>query len=45
MSINDIPVNSRATLLALWPRLQGESVIRAEVLREGRPVTLSVTLR
>ncbi len=45
VSINGIPIDSRATLLALWPRLQGESFIRAEVLRAGRPVTLSVTLK
>jgi general secretion pathway protein C len=45
VSINGIPIDSRATLLALWPRLQGESFVRAEVLRGGRPVTLAVTLK
>jgi general secretion pathway protein C len=45
VSINGIPIDSRATLLALWPRLQGESFVRAEVLRGGRPVTLSVILK
>ncbi|HEX6739406.1 MAG TPA: PDZ domain-containing protein [Vicinamibacteria bacterium] len=43
--INDIAIDSLATLIALYPRLQGESQIRAVVLRDGRPVTLSVTLR
>lgn len=44
-SINGIPIESRETLLALWPRLQGESLIRAEVFRDGRPLTLTVTLK
>jgi type II secretion system protein C len=44
-SVNDVPINSLATLLSLWPRLQNESVLRAVVLRQGRPVSLSVTLR
>ena len=45
LSINEVPIDSRATLLALWPKLQGESVIRAEVLRDGEPVSLSVVLK
>jgi type II secretion system protein C len=44
-SVNDVPINSLATLLSLWPRLQSESVLRAIVLRQGRPVSISVTLR
>ncbi|HEV8253504.1 MAG TPA: PDZ domain-containing protein [Vicinamibacteria bacterium] len=44
-SVNDVPINSLATLLSLWPRLQNESVLRAIVLRQGRPVSISVTLR
>jgi type II secretory pathway component PulC len=43
--INDIAIDSLATLIALYPRLQGESQIRAVVLRDGRPLNLSVTLR
>lgn len=43
--VNDVPIDSLATLIALWPRLQGESVLRAVVLRQGRPVSLTVTLR
>lgn len=43
--INDVPVDSLATLIALYPRLQGENRISAVVLRDGRPLTLSVTLR
>jgi type II secretion system protein C len=43
--VNDVPIDSLATLLSLWPRLQGESVLRAVVLRQGRPIALSLTLR
>jgi general secretion pathway protein C len=44
-SVNDVPIDSLATLLSLWPRLQSESVLRAIVLRGGRPIALSLTLR
>jgi general secretion pathway protein C len=44
MSINEIPIDSLTTLMGLWPRLQAERVLNAEVMREGRPVSLSVTL-
>jgi len=43
--VNDVPIDSLATLLSLWPRLQSESVLRAIVLRGGRPIALSLTLR
>ena len=44
-SINDVPIDSLATLIGLWPRLQSESDIRAVVVRNGRPVALNVHLR
>jgi type II secretion system protein C len=44
-SINDVPIDSLATLIGLWPRLQSESDIRAVILRNGRPVALNVHLR
>jgi type II secretory pathway component PulC len=44
-SINDVPIDSLATLISLWPRLQAESDVRAVVLRNGQPVVLSVHLR
>jgi type II secretion system protein C len=43
--VNDVPIDSLATLIGLWPRLQGESSVRALVVRDGVPVTLSVELR
>lgn len=43
--VNDVPIDSLATLVGLYPRLQTESSVRAVVLRGGVPVTLSVQLR
>lgn len=43
--VNGVPIDSLATLIGLWPRLQTESTLRAVVVRNGQPVSLSVTLR
>jgi general secretion pathway protein C len=43
--VNGVPIDSLATLVGLWPRMQTESSVRALVLRNGQPVSLSVTLR
>lgn len=43
--VNDVAIDGLPTLIALWPRLQGASTVRAQVLRDGRPVSLTVTLR
>jgi type II secretion system protein C len=43
--VNDIPVDSMATLIGLWPKLQSASTVSAVVLRNGQPVTLTVSLR
>jgi type II secretory pathway component PulC len=43
--VNDVAIDSLPTLIALWPRLQAASTVRAQVLRDGQPVSLSVTLR
>lgn len=45
VEVNGTPVDSLATLIGLWPRLQSESMVRATVLRNGEPVSLSVALR
>jgi type II secretory pathway component PulC len=44
-SLNDVPVDSLATLASLWPRFQNATEVRAVVLRDGRPLSLSVALR
>jgi general secretion pathway protein C len=43
--INDTPITSMATLIGLWPKLQNESMLRAVVLRNGQPVSLTVSIR
>ena len=43
--INDTVVDGLPTLISLWPRLQGASQLQAVVLRNGQPVSLTVTLR
>jgi general secretion pathway protein C len=44
-AVNDVPIDSMATLIGLWPRLQSAPTVQATVLRNGQPLTLSVTLR
>jgi len=43
--INDTEIDGMATLIGLWPRLQGATELRATVLRNGQPVSLVVGLR
>jgi general secretion pathway protein C len=43
-SLNGVTVDGLPALLSLWPRLQGESELRAVVMRAGRPVSLVVVL-
>jgi type II secretion system protein C len=43
--INDTVVDGLPTLISLWPRLQGASQLQAVVLRNGQPVSLTITLR
>lgn len=43
--VNDTRIDGMGTLIGLWPRLQNASEFRAVVLRNGQPVSLSVTLK
>jgi general secretion pathway protein C len=43
--VNGTPIDSVATLAALYARLANEKELRAVVLRDGQPVPLSITLR
>jgi type II secretion system protein C len=43
--VNDVPIDSLATLMGLYPRLQNESLVQAVVLRNGQPLTLTLHLR
>jgi general secretion pathway protein C len=42
--INGVELDGMATLIGLWPRLQGATELRATVLRDGRSVPLAVSL-
>jgi type II secretory pathway component PulC len=43
--VNDVAIDSLPTLIALWPKLQSATSVRAHVMRNGQPVSLTVTLR
>jgi type II secretion system protein C len=43
--VNGTTIDGMASLIALWPRLQGASELDAVVLRGGQPYSLRVTLR
>lgn len=43
--INGTPIDSLATLVGLWGRLQNETTVRAVVTRGGSPLTLTLRLR
>jgi type II secretion system protein C len=45
VSVNDTPIDSFTTLVGLWPRLQGSGSVRAQLMRDGRPVDISVSIR
>jgi type II secretion system protein C len=45
VSVNDTPIDSFTTLVGLWPRLQTTGSVRAQILREGKPVDISVSIR
>ncbi|MBK5256758.1 MAG: hypothetical protein JJE39_12055 [Vicinamibacteria bacterium] len=45
VSVNDTPIDSFATLVGLWPRLQTTGSVRAQIMRDGRPLDISVSIR
>jgi len=44
LEVNGVVLDSMATLIGLWPRLQGATELQATVLRDGRKLPLTVTL-
>jgi general secretion pathway protein C len=44
-NINGTEIDGMATLISLWPRLQGASSLQAKGLRDGRPFSISVELQ
>jgi len=45
VSVNDTPIDSFTTLVGLWPRLQTTGSVRAQIMRDGKPVDISVSIR
>lgn len=45
VSVNQTPIDSFTTLVGLWPRLQSQGVIRAQILRDGKPIDISVSIK
>ncbi len=45
VSVNDTPIDSFGTLVGLWPKLQSSGSVRAQIMRDGRPVDISVSIR
>jgi len=44
-SINGTEIDGMGALIGLWPRLQGATDLRADVLRDGRPFKISLSLK
>ncbi len=44
-NINGTEIDGMATLISLWPRLQGATSLQAEGLRDGRPLSISLNLQ
>ncbi len=45
VSVNETPIDSFTTLVGLWPRLQSTGAVRAQILRDGKPVDISVSIK
>jgi general secretion pathway protein C len=44
-NINGTEIDGMATLISLWPRLQGASDLRVQGLRDGRPFSIALSLQ
>jgi type II secretion system protein C len=45
VSVNETPIDSFTTLVGLWPRLQTSGSVRAQVMRDGKPLDISVNIK
>lgn len=45
VSVNETPIDSFTTLVGLWPKLQSAGAVRAQILRNGKPVDISVSIK
>ena len=44
-NINGTEIDGMATLISLWPRLQGATELHARGTRDGRPLSISLSLQ
>jgi general secretion pathway protein C len=45
ISVNETPIDSFTTLVGLWPKLQSTGAVRAQIMRDGKPVDISVSIK
>ncbi|MEO8359160.1 MAG: hypothetical protein ABI672_03940 [Vicinamibacteria bacterium] len=45
INVNETPIDSFATLIGLWPKLQSSGSVKAQILRDGRPLDISVSIK
>ena len=45
VSVNETPIDSFTTLVGLWPKLQSLGAVRAQIMRDGKPVDISVSIK
>jgi type II secretion system protein C len=45
ISVNETPIDSFTTLVGLWPKLQTTGSVRAQIMRGGKPVDISVSIK
>ena len=45
VSVNETAIDSFTTLVGLWPRLQTSGSVRAQIMRDGKPIDISVSIR
>ena len=45
VSVNETPIDSFTTLVGLWPRLQTSGAVKAQIMRDGKPLDISVSIK
>jgi type II secretion system protein C len=45
VSVNETSIDSFTTLVSLWPKLQTTGSVKAQIMRDGKPMDISVNIR
>jgi len=45
VSVNETSIDSFTTLVSLWPKLQTAGSVKAQIMRDGKPMDISVNIR